>query len=327
MYIVTGGAGFIGSAIIWRLNQAGIDDILVVDNLDSTDKWRNLVNLSYRAYMRSGEFLDCIATKRYVAEDIKTVIHMGACSDTAERDADYMLDNNLHYSQKVCRFALSIGARFIHASSAATYGDGSRGFSDNPDGLRKLKPLNIYGYSKHLFDLWAHREGILPHIASLKLFNVFGPNEYHKELRSMVCKAFDQINATGKIRLFRSDHPKYADGGQMRDFIYVKDCVEIIWQLLEHPRCNGLFNLGSGQARSWNDLAQAVFSALNLESAIEYIDMPENLKGCYQYYTQADMGWLDRAPFTRPSNFKTHTLEEAVHDYVRNYLLAQDKYL
>lgn len=323
MYIVTGGAGFIGSAMVWRLNQAGIDNILVVDNLASTEKWRNLLNLRFRDYMHRDEFLERI-NRRALPETIEALIHLGACSSTTERNADFLMRNNLQYSQKVCHYALLRGTRFINASSAATYGDGRQGFSDAIQHMNALRPLNMYGYSKFLFDRWAHDEGFLSQIASLKFFNVYGPNEYHKgEMRSMVAKAYEQILETGSVSLFASDRPEYPDGGQMRDFVYVKDCVEIICYLLENPQHNGLFNVGSGKARTWNDLMLAVFKAMGSEPAIEYVKMPENLRGKYQYHTEADMGWLQRTHC--PVTFTS--LEDGVNDYVRNYLRTEDAYL
>lgn len=322
MYIVTGGAGFIGSAMIWKLNEMGIDDILVVDNLASTEKWRNLVNRRYKDYLHRDEFLRQVREGR-APDDVHAVIHMGACSSTTERNADFLMDNNVRYSKTLCRYALDHGARFINASSAATYGDGSLGFSDRLLTTLGLKPLNMYGYSKQLFDLWAYRENLLGQIASVKFFNVYGPNEYHKEsMMSVACKAFHEIRQTGQLRLFRSDRPDYPDGGQQRDFVYVKDCVAILYWLLEHPEINGIRNVGSGKARTWNDLAHAVFSALNLPPHIEYIDMPQQLQGKYQYFTQADMGWLEKDACDVPF----HTLENGVADYM-GYLNAPDPYL
>jgi ADP-L-glycero-D-manno-heptose 6-epimerase len=318
MYIVTGGAGFIGSAVVWRMNREGVDDILIVDNLGVSEKWKNLVGLRYRAYMHRDAFLQHILAGGG-SDRVEAVIHMGACSSTTERDADFLMRNNVAYSQTLCRYALDRDARYIHASSAATYGDGSRGFSDSEQRLSELRPLNRYGYSKHLFDVWAAREGLLPRLVCLKFFNVYGPNEYHKgEMRSMVCKAAGQITESGVLRLFASDRPEYPDGGQMRDFIYVKDCAEMIWWLLLHPEVNGIRNLGTGTARSWNDLAAAVFAAMDRPPAILYVDMPEQLRGGYQYFTEADMGWLRE--MNVPARF--HSLEEGIRDYVRGYLLT-----
>ncbi|MCR5256845.1 MAG: ADP-glyceromanno-heptose 6-epimerase [Desulfovibrio sp.] len=323
MYIVTGGAGFIGSAIVWRLNRAGIRDILVVDNLGTSEKWKNLVNRRYRAYMHRSEFLEQITTGAF-REPVSAVIHMGACSSTTEKDADFLMSNNTAYAKAACRFALERGARFITASSAATYGDGSLGFSDDLDGIPRLRPLNMYGYSKQLVDLWLMDEGLVDKAASLKFFNVYGPNEYHKgSMKSVICKAFHEISETGRMRLFKSDHPDYPDGGQMRDFVYVKDCVETVWWLLQNPGVNGIFNVGTGKARTWNDLVQAVFAAMAREPVIDYVPMPDILKGKYQNFTQADMGWMRRrccpVPFT--------SLEEGIADYVGNYLAKEDSYL
>ena len=323
MYIVTGGAGFIGSAMIWKLNQEGIDDILIVDHLGTCEKWKNLVNLRYREYLDKDAFLRLIKDGK-APQQVEAFIHLGACSSTTECDADYLMENNVHYSQAVCRYALDIGARYVQASSAATYGDGGQGFSDSLLTLFRLKPLNMYGYSKHLFDLWAFRENLLNKIVCLKFFNVYGPNEYHKDdMRSMVCKAVEQVRESGMLRLFRSDRAEYADGGQVRDFVYVKDCVETLWWLIGKPEVNGIFNLGSGLARSWNDLARAVFAAMKAPENIHYMDMPDTLKGKYQYYTQADMGWMER--YECPVRF--HRLEDGVRDYICNYLAADDPYL
>ncbi len=323
MYIVTGGAGFIGSAIVWRLNRAGIRDILVVDNLGTSEKWKNLVNRRYRAYMHRSEFLEQIRSGAF-REPVSAVIHMGACSSTTEKDADFLMANNVAYTKAVCRFALERDARFVTASSAATYGDGSLGFSDALEGIPRLKPLNMYGYSKQLVDLWLMDEGLVDKVASLKFFNVYGPNEYHKgAMMSVVCKAFREISETGRMRLFKSDHPDYPDGGQMRDFVYVKDCVEMVWWLLQNPGVNGVFNVGTGRARTWNDLVAAVFAAMDREPAVDYVPMPDVLRGKYQNFTQADMGWMEK----RGCPVQFTPLEDGVADYVRNYLVKADPYL
>ena len=324
MYIVTGGAGFIGSAMVWRMNQAGISNILVVDNLASSEKWRNLVNLRYVDYMQRDEFRRLFREKSGELKSAKCVIHMGACSSTTERDADFLMDNNFHYTRELCEAALAAGCRFIYASSAATYGSAASGFDDADSHTVTLKPLNLYGYSKQLFDLWALRAGVLNTIAGLKFFNVYGPNEYHKgDMRSVVCKAFYQALETGEIRLFASDRSEYPDGGQMRDFIHVKDCADVIFWLMEHRKVNGLFNLGTGSARTWNDLTHAVFKAMDLPTAIRYVEMPEALRGKYQYFTKAPMRKL--ADTGCPLNFRA--LEQGVEDYVRNYLGTDDPYL
>ena len=316
MYIVTGGAGFIGSAVVWELNRRGEDDILIVDNLGSKEKWKNLVPLRYRDYIRRDAFLDGIRAGRWPGK-VEALIHMGACASTTERDADFLMENNFHYSRELCLAALRAQTRIIAASSAATYGDGRFGFSDSVDLLPKLHPLNMYGYSKHLFDLWASREGLLNRMACLKFFNVYGPNEYHKEdMRSVVCKAVPRIQASGRLNLFRSERPDYDDGCQKRDFVYVKDCAALVVWFLENPAVNGIFNVGAGKARTWNDLARAVFAALDRPPGIEYVGMPEEIKNKYQYFTEADMGWMKRVRCP----FKFRSLEEGIEDYVRLYL-------
>ena len=322
MYIVTGGAGFIGSAVIWRLNTLGIDNILVVDNLSTSEKWKNLVNRRYADYLHRDAFMDLVRANA-LGNKIKGIIHMGACSATTERDADFLMRNNLEYSKTLYLFAKAKRARFINASSASTYGDGSLGFKDDAARLRDLRPLNMYGYSKHLFDLWALKNGHLDNLVSLKFFNVYGPNEQHKgDMRSVANKAFHQINETGRMRLFRSVDPAFPDGGQMRDFVYVKDCVDIVAWFLQN-KIGGIFNVGSGQARTWNDLAAAVFAAMDLPANIEYVDMPDHLRGKYQNFTQADMTRLAAAGYDNPM----HSLKQGVTDYVREYLLQKDSYL
>lgn len=323
MFIVTGGAGFIGSATIWELNRRGIDNILVIDHLASTEKWKNLVGLRYRDYIERDTFIASVREGKF-PQGVRAVIHMGACSSTTERNADFLMENNFHYSRDLCKAALENHARFVNASSAATYGDGSLGFSDSLKVLPQLRPLNMYGYTKQLFDLWALRNSLFDRIVSLKFFNVYGPNEYHKDnMRSVVCKAVPEILASGALRLFKSDRENYPDGGQMRDFVYVKDCATLIANLAESSKLNGVLNVGTGKARTWNDLAKAVFSALNKEPCIEYVDMPEILRGKYQYFTEADMSWRERNTF--PVHFRS--LEEGVADYVRAYLTQPNPYL
>ena len=324
MIVVTGGAGFIGSAIIWALNEKGIDDILVVDNLGTSDKWKNLVNRRYAQYMHRDELMSMVQGAGLNRKP-RAIIHMGACSATTERDAEFLMRNNVHYSQELCRYAMKVGARFIQASSAATYGNGDQGFSDDPALAHGLRPLNMYGYSKQLFDLWALKNCLLGRIACLKFFNVYGPNEYHKEnMRSVVAKAFAQIKETGRISLFKSDRGEYKDGEQRRDFVYVKDCANIVTWLLDKPECNGIFNVGTGKAGSFNELAKAVFAALKLPEAIDYVDMPAELAGKYQYFTQADMDALQAAGYP-VANMRD--LSTGVADYVRGYLDRQDMYL
>lgn len=321
MIIVTGGAGFIGSCMVATLNAAGRDDILVVDNLRTGDKWKNLVDHSFIDIVSKEQFLEDIEHGR-APSDIDGIIHLGACSATTERDADYLLENNHHYSMAVTNLALKRNARFIYASSAATYGSGADGYADTTVDLR---PLNMYGYSKHLFDMWMRRHGFDARAVGLKFFNVFGPNEYHKgDMASMVYKAVQQIQATGRVRLFRSNDARFGDGGQMRDFVYVKDCCRIMRDLLlERTDVNGILNLGTGRARSWNDLMNAVFDAMDREPVIDYVDMPAHLAGQYQNFTEADMRSYERQMF--PVVFEE--LEDSVADYVRGHLLAEWPYL
>ncbi|WP_243359589.1 ADP-glyceromanno-heptose 6-epimerase [Fundidesulfovibrio terrae] len=323
MLIVTGGAGFLGSAVIWKLNEAGRQDILVVDNLGRSSKWRNLVNRRYADYIHKSDFLRRIEGGKDPF-GITGVVHMGACSSTTEPDADYLYENNTRFTTELCRCCLERGVRFVNASSAATYGDGSRGFGDAHSGLEALRPMNMYGYSKHLFDLTALRNGWLDEIASLKFFNVYGPNEYHKnDMMSVACKAFSQIGERGRVRLFRSHREGVEDGGQLRDFVYVKDCANVVCWLLENSEASGVFNVGTGKARSFNDLVGAVFKALGREPDIEYVDMPETIRDTYQYFTEAPMGKLRAAGYDREFT----SLEEGVKDYVQGYLAGKDSFL
>jgi ADP-L-glycero-D-manno-heptose 6-epimerase len=323
MIIVTGGAGFIGSAFVWKLNQEGIDDILIVDRLGTTDKWKNLVNLRFVNYMHKDDFLELIYNDT-VNFDVEAIIHMGACSSTTERNADYLWKNNYVYTGYLAEWAIDHGTRFIYASSAATYGDGSLGFSDDHDKIKALKPINMYGYSKQVFDLRVLRHSWEDKIAGIKFFNVFGPNEYHKaDMTSVIFKAFHQIKETGKVKLFKSYLPKYPDGGQMRDFVYVKDCIDVMWWLFKNPDINGIYNLGTGKARTWNDLIRAVFDAMQLRTNIEYIEMPEALRNQYQYFTEAEMKKLK--DMGCPVDFSS--LENSVQDYVVNYLQQIDPHL
>ena len=317
MIIVTGGAGFIGSALIAGLNKRGIDDILVVDRLGGDQRWKNLVNLRFADYIDKEEFLEMVA-EDVVPYSVDAVFHLGACSSTTETDVSYLMDNNFEYTKQLAQWAADGGFRFIYASSAATYGDGSNGFLDDEKKLETLKPLNPYGYSKQLFDLWAKRNGLLTKIVGLKYFNVYGPNEYHKaDMRSFVLKAFEQINATGKVRLFKSHRPDYKDGEQKRDFLYIKDAVDMTLFFYDNPDVSGIYNLGAGAARTWNDLATAVFTAIGKSPNIEYIDMPDSIRNQYQYFTEADITKLRSAGYDNQITF----LEEGIKDYVKNYLL------
>lgn len=322
MIVVTGGAGFIGSAIVWKLNKLGTDNIVIVDRLGETEKWKNLVGLKYANIYHKDEFIGMIEDDS-VPFEIEAIIHLGACSATTEKDADYLLYNNFKYTQSLCAYCLEKDLRFIYASSAATYGDGANGYLDDEENLDVLKPLNMYGYSKHMFDLWAKREEILDEIVGIKYFNVFGPNEYHKnDMRSVIHKAFGQINETGKVKLFKSYKEQYEDGKQMRDFIYVKDAVDMTLHFLEHRDKNGLYNVGTGNARTWVDLVTSIFNSMNLEPNIEFIEMPNELKGKYQYFTEANIDKIKSAGYTN----KITSLEDAVDDYVKEYLV-KDKTL
>ncbi|HPG54461.1 MAG TPA: ADP-glyceromanno-heptose 6-epimerase [Smithellaceae bacterium] len=323
MIIVTGGAGFIGSAFVWRLNREGIKDIIIVDQLGTDDKWKNLVGLTFTDYIHKNEFIEMVIADE-VPFEVSSVVHMGACSSTTERDADYLWENNYLYSREVADWALRHNARFIYASSAATYGDGSSGFSDDHEIISRLKPSNMYGYSKQVFDLWVLKNKLEKKMAGIKFFNVYGPNEYHKgDMVSVIYKAFHQIQETGKVCLFKSYKKEYPNGGQMRDFIYVKDCVNVMWWLLENPSVNGIYNLGTGRARTWNDLIAAVFSSMGRKTNIQYIEMPESLRNQYQYFTQAQMDKLKKAG----CHVNFSSLEDSVRDYVTNYLQNADPYL
>ena len=315
MIAVTGGAGFIGSALCAALNQRGENHLLIVDLDDHPDKRRNLQALDYIHFIDRDVFLEQVT--RDDLPHLDALFHLGACSSTTETDVAFLKRNNLDYTRTLARYCLDRGIRFIYASSAATYGNGSQGYADDESRLDDLVPLNPYGQSKQDFDLEARREGWLKHIAGLKYFNVYGPNEYHKgDMRSLVLKGYEQIRDTGKIRLFKSYRPEYGDGEQVRDFLYVKDAVAMTLFFLDHPEVNGIFNIGSGQARRWNDLAQALFRAMNRPVDIEYIDMPESIRDQYQYHTEAVMTKLRRAGWTRPPV----SLEEGIEDYVKNYL-------
>lgn len=317
MIVVTGGAGFIGSAIVWRLNTLGNDNIILVDELGTTDKWKNLIGLKFQEFIHKDDFISSVIEDS-VDFPIEAIIHMGANSSTTEKDADHLMSNNYLYTQELAKYCLSKNIRLIYASSAATYGDGSLGFVDDESKLETLRPLNMYGYSKQLFDLWAKKNKVLDKIAGLKFFNVYGPNEYHKgDMRSVVHKAFEQVRDIGKVKLFKSLHPNYKDGEQMRDFVYVKDAVEMTIYFLEHPEKNGIFNVGAGNARTWNDLVTALFNAVGKAVNIEYIDLPENLREKYQYFTEANLSKIRSAGYSE----STITLEDGVSDYVKNYLL------
>lgn len=315
--LITGGAGFIGSALVWALNQRGHEDILVADYLGSDEKYRNLVPLRFADYLEADALLARIETAPQTLADVMAILHLGACSATTERNAHYLIQNNYEYTKTLAHWALEHGKRFVYASSAATYGDGAQGMADGATSDPRLRPLNMYGYSKHLFDRYADRQGWLDRIVGLKYFNVFGPNEGHKgDMRSVVHKAFHEITETGRLKLFQSHRPDYHHGEQKRDFLYVKDAIAMTLHLAASPDANGLFNVGSGVARTWLDLGRAVFAAMDREPAIDFIPMPETLREKYQYYTCADITRLRESGYDHPIT----SLEEAIADYVTRHL-------
>jgi ADP-L-glycero-D-manno-heptose 6-epimerase len=319
--IVTGAAGFIGRNTVAELNARGENEIILVDELGKDEKWKNLVGLRYEDIVSPEEFLGLIEDGAFA--DARSLIHLGACSATTEKDADYLLRNNYQYTRVLCNWAQANEVRFVYASSAATYGDGAEGYDDSDDVTPRLKPLNMYGYSKHMFDLWALKQGFFENIVGLKYFNVFGPYEDHKgDMRSVVSKSYDQIRETGVVKLFKSYKPEYKDGEQMRDFIFVKDAVNMTlhFALQDAAAPGGLLNCGSGKARTWVDLVTAVFKAMGLPPKIEFIEMPEGLKGKYQYFTEATETKLRKAGYEKPFT----SLEDAVREYVQGYYLLRE---
>lgn len=314
---MTGGAGFVGSALVWELNRRGLTNILITDFLGRDEKWKNLVPLRFADYLEADDFMQRLNTAPSFFGNISTVFHLGACSSTTETDASYLIRNNFEYTKSLAHFALEGGRRFVYASSAATYGGIATGLPETVD-LHSLRPLNMYGYSKHLFDLYAARMDMLPRMTGLKYFNVFGPNEYHKgDMRSVVHKAFHQIQETGVVSLFKSYRPEFSDGGQRRDFLYVKDAIAATIFLAEHVDGGGLYNIGSGEPNTWLTLVHAIFHALGRDPKIQFIEMPEYLREKYQYFTCADIDKLRAAGFTR----KMTKVPDAVSDYVKNYLV------
>jgi ADP-L-glycero-D-manno-heptose 6-epimerase len=317
MIVVTGGAGFIGSAIVWKLNKLGYDKIIIVDELGKDEKWKNLNGLKFSDFFHKDDFMGLVL-QRGLPFKPTSIIHLGACSSTTEKDADFLMDNNYHYSQELAKYCLENGVRFIYASSAATYGNGSNGYNDDENSLGRLRPLNMYGYSKHLFDSWIKRNSLIDKVVGLKYFNVYGPNEYHKgEMRSVVHKAFEQVRDTGKVRLFKSYKPEFKDGEQKRDFIYVKDAVDMTLYFLDHQDKNGIFNIGTGHAQTWVELVKALFDAVGKPVNIEFIDMPEEIREKYQYFTEANLKKLRNTGYDKT----ILNVCEGVTDYVKNYLL------
>lgn len=318
--LVTGGAGFIGSALVWALNGLGVERIVITDRLGSDEKWRNLVPLRFEDYLDADDLLPRLESGALGKFDL--VLHLGACSATTERDASFLARNNFEYTKLLAHWALGRHVRFVYASSAATYGDGTAGMDDSDastTALAQLRPLNAYGYSKHLFDQYAARAGVLPKLVGLKYFNVYGPNEAHKaDMRSLVHKAYGQILEAGTVQLFRSHRSEYRDGEQQRDFLYVKDAVAMTLHLAMSPTAGGLFNIGSGEAHTWRALTDALFAAMERTPSIAFIDMPESIRAKYQYHTQAAIGRLRAAGYEAPVT----PLADAVRDYVQGYLVG-----
>lgn len=316
LIVVTGGSGLIGSSVIKELNDQGMSNIVVVDSLKETEKWKNLVGKQFVEILEKEQLFDWLQGRE---SQIEAFIHLGACSSTVERNASYLLENNYRYSVKLAEYALKNDHRFIYASSAATYGDGQLGFSDDEKSLQKLHPLNMYGYSKHLFDLWALNHGVIDKVTGLKYFNVFGPNEYHKgRMASAIYHMLPKVMSTGSVQLFKSSEPeKFVDGGQMRDFIYSKDAAKMTCAFLKND-ATGIYNIGSGVPQTWNHLSEAIFKAVNKTTKIEYISMPDDLTGKYQNYTCADVAKTKKA---LKDEFATTPLETAVADYIQNYLI------
>lgn len=326
--LVTGGAGFIGSNIVARLCEDPALDVVVCDRLRdaASGKWRNIAKHPIADFVAPEQLFDWLARR---GAEVELIVHMGAVSSTTEADVDKIVQSNFVLSRDLWDWCAQHGKRMIYASSAATYGDGSLGFEGKDDlsSLQVLRPLNAYGWSKALFDIYAVREAHRGHApaqwAGLKFFNVYGPNEEHKDgMKSVVAQIWPRVAAGEGVRLFKSHHPDYEDGGQLRDFVYVRDAVDVIAWLARNPTVNGVFNLGSGHARSFRDLAVATFEAVNRAPDITYIDMPEVLRGKYQYYTQADMSRLRAAGYDAPMT----SLEDGVADYVAGYLNTDDPY-
>ena len=326
MIIVTGAAGFIGSAFVWQLNEMGIEDIIVSDKLRTEEKWLNLAKRKYYDWVDKDKLFDYLET---TTEKITAIIHMGACSATTEKDMDFLMENNYEYTKKLWDYSVKNNAVFIYASSAATYGDGELGYDDEIglEGHNALRPLNKYGYSKKIFDVWALKQEKTPKKwFGLKYFNVYGPQEYHKgRMASMVFHAFNQYNAEKEVKLFKSHKDGYKDGYQLRDFVYIKDVTNVMYFLMKEASApNGVYNLGTGGARAFYELAKSTVEAAGGDaSKIKFVEMPEDLRGKYQYFTEAKMDKLKKAGYSKDFT----ALEDGVKDYVQNYLMKEDKYL
>ncbi|PPR12079.1 MAG: ADP-L-glycero-D-manno-heptose-6-epimerase [Alphaproteobacteria bacterium MarineAlpha11_Bin1] len=327
MIIVTGGAGFIGSHLVKELEKRGTPDVVVCDFFGTDDKWKNIAKRRLENILPPGDLSEFLNDN---AADIESVFHMGAVSATTERDVDLIIRSNIRLSIDLWNWCTANNSNLIYASSAATFGDGKMGFDDDntPNALARLRPLNAYGWSKHVFDqrvarIVSENGPRPPHWAGLKFFNVYGPNEYHKDnMISVVLKNFRQINETGKAVLFRSHNPDYPDGGQKRDFVWVEDCVDIALWVSEASSAPGIFNVGTGKSRTFYDLASSVFGAMGKVENIEFIDTPAAIRDRYQYFTQANMTRLRDAGYDRPGT----SLEDGVLQYIRDYLLAEDPY-
>jgi ADP-L-glycero-D-manno-heptose 6-epimerase len=326
MILITGAAGFIGSALVWKLNELGRNDLILTDKLRTEEKWKNIAKRDYCDWVNRDELFDWLAVEEN-ASKIEVVVHMGACSATTEPDGDFLMKNNYEFSKKLWEFCTERQIQFIYASSAATYGMGEFGYDDKIDlkGHLALRPLNKYGYSKKIFDVWALKQEKTPkQWVGIKFFNVYGPQEYHKgRMASMVFHSYNQGVENGYVKLFKSHKEGFGDGGQLRDFVYIKDVVEVMNFFIKNPQVNGIFNLGTGNARSFADLGKNTLLSAGMKDRIEYIEMPMDLRGRYQYYTQADMKKLRDAGYSK----EFYSLEEGVKDYVQNYLSKEDPYL
>ena len=318
MIIVTGGAGFIGSAIVAELNVRGREDIIIVDDVDHDEKEDNITHLQYDQLIGIADFREQLLAGEFDSQHIQAIIHMGACSSTTETSWEYLEENNVEYTKDIIRWCQSHNARCIYASSAATYGNGEYGYDDDEKLFDQLIPLNLYGKSKLLVDIWARDGRFLDQAVGLRFFNVFGPNEWHKEeMMSVVAKKYPEIVSGKGMTLFKSYEKKYGDGEQKRDFIYIKDAVRAVLFFLDHPEIGGVYNVGTGIARSWLDVARAMFTASSMPEHIEFIDMPDHIKSQYQYFTQANMEKLSSARFDISQNY---VLEDAIAEYIQEYL-------
>ncbi len=316
MILVTGSAGFIGSAIACMLNRSGHTDLLLCDVLRKNDKWNNIPGVRFREFIHRDALFSYLESSPD-AKKIDTVIHMGACSDTTEPDVDYLNANNVNFSKQLCRWALAQGARFIYASSAAVYGSGELGFSDADSLTPNLRPLNAYGFSKWLFDMWVLEQGLADRVTGLRFFNVFGPNEYHKgHMASVVYRAFPLARDKGLVRLFESHRPDYKHGEQERDFIYIDEALDALRFILKTPSVSGIYNIGTGIPHTFNDLATALLEGLGKPVNIEYFPMPEDIRNRYQYHTRADMDKLNNAGYPKIQD----RFAQNVKDYVQKYL-------